>query len=277
VTASKRLGLEQGSLERLRQGVAGLPVEVAAAGACGVRVTLDRIDKRNAIHIEMAKGLSRLFREAAELPDLRILFIAGAGEHFCGGVDLADSGPGDVRGNYEAMAGLFESLAALPQLSVALVAGVAFGAGMGLASACDMVVATAGARFACPEGKVGLIPSVISPYIVKAVGARLATEMFVTARPIDAARAHAAGLVSVVVEGREALDAEGAAIASAMEMVAPGAARSAKRLADLAGRLIDPPLIKETIGRSLAQLESGEPREGMRAFREKRKPNWAKQ
>ena len=98
--------------------------------------------------------------------------------------------------------------------------------------------------------------------------------MFVTAGPLDAARARAAGLVSLVVRDGPAMEAEAGAIAAAVDRVAPGAARSAKALADFSGRPIDAALIEESIARSLARLDSGEPQEGMRAFREKRNPNW---
>ena len=259
-------------LEPLRSRIGDAPLRVEPAGHCGVRIVLTRPEKRNAIGISVARALAELFRSLAHMDEVRIVLVAAEGD-FCAGVDLEDRGgqPGD---NIAQMAELFQALADLPQLSVALVSGVAFGAGLGLVVACDSAVATADAEFATPEARIGLIPSVISPYILAAVGRRAATSLFATAAPIGAERALAIGLVHAVVSDRAALEAEADRLVRAVGTAAPGAVREAKRLAEFAGRPRDQRLIAETVERTLERMASSEVREGFRAFRDRRKPTW---
>jgi len=257
-------------LAALMRRIAGHPLVLDRLGAVGLRIRLERPERRNAIAIATAAALADLLEQIALLTDIRLVVMAGAGDDFCSGVDLGDTSR-DIRGNLETMARLFAALAALPQFSVALIRGVAFGAGIGLASACDMAIATADARFACPEVRHGLIPSIISPYIVAAIGRRAAIELFATGRAIDARRACDLGLVGLVVANPAALAAAEAELVVAMARVAPGAAREAKALGT---RSIGAALIAGTIARTEERMRSDEAREGLRAFRDRRQPAW---
>lgn len=260
-------------LAPLRACIGDEPLAVESIGTCGVRIVLARPEKRNAISAPVARVLTELFRRVAVMADVRIVFIAARGE-FCAGADLDQKG-GSPEENIRHMAALFQAIAALPQYSVALVSGVAFGAGTGIVAACDGAIATSDARFATPEARVGLIPSVISPYILAAVGRRAATRLFATAAPIDAEQALAIGLVDAVVADRESLDREADGLSRSLALAAPEAVREAKRLAEFAGRPRDEGLIEETVARTLERMASVEVREGLRAFREKRRAAWS--
>lgn len=261
-------------LDLLRGRIGVLPIAVCRIGRHGLRVGLVRPEKRNAISLSTAILLTDLFRLIADMPDIRLVVLRGDGD-FCGGVDLSDRGGPDPEENVRAMARLFEALAALPQFSLALVAGVALGAGLGLVAACDGAVATVDARFGTPEVCSGLIPSVISPYIITAVGRRAAIRLFATGMSIDAGVAAGLGLVEAVVADVDALDVEEVRFGDMIGRVAPGALCEAKRLGDLAGRPMGADLIIETVRRTVARMAEPEVREGLRAFREKRLPDWA--
>jgi|KBSSwiStaDraftv2_1062776.scaffolds.fasta_scaffold00250_18 methylglutaconyl-CoA hydratase len=267
--------LRDEDLARLRAGLETAPVRVERLGGIGLRVTLARSEKRNAISIATAKGLTALLDGVASMPSVRLVAIAGDGDDFCGGVDLGDRGSPDPLENIGAMADLFRAIARLPQYSVALVSGVAFGAGLGIVAACDSAVATADSRFGTPEARSGLIPSVISPYILRAIGRRAAISLFTTGLPIDAERALGLGLIVKVVADRSVLDAELEVLRDGIRRVAPDAMRAAKQLSDFDGRPIDAALVTQTVERTVIRMQSPEIRHGLKAFRDKSLPPWA--
>jgi methylglutaconyl-CoA hydratase len=164
----------------------------------------------------------------------------------------------------------------LPALTVALVEGGAFGGGAGMAAACDLAIATAEAKFSFSEVKLGLIPATVSPYVVAAVGPRAARGLFATGQLFDADHALRIGLISEVVADAQALAAAQARISAEILACAPGAVADAKRLvSDVYAREIDHGLMEETAKRIAQARVSGEGQEGVRAFLERRKPDWA--
>jgi methylglutaconyl-CoA hydratase len=154
------------------------------------------------------------------------------------------------------------------------VQGAAIGGGIGLVAACDMALAANDAIFSLSEVKLGLIPSVISPYVLRAIGERAARRYVLTGERFEAAEALRIGLVHAVVP-EEGLEAAGEALADAVLANGPEAVAKAKKLiADVAGKPIDGALIDET-ARRIAEIRRGdEGREGVGAFLEKRRPNW---
>jgi methylglutaconyl-CoA hydratase len=154
--------------------------------------------------------------------------------------------------------------------------GAAMAGGCGILSACDIAVATKKASFALSEVRLGIIPAVISPYVIRAIGPRAAHRYFLTAERFDAATAHAMGLIHVVVEDDPGLAQEAERLVQQVFTCAPGAIHAAKELiAAVAGRPIDNHIIADTARRIAERRSSDEAKEGLSAFLEKRKPKWA--
>ncbi|HEY3695087.1 enoyl-CoA hydratase-related protein [Phenylobacterium sp.] len=245
-------------------------------------VTLNRPERRNAFDAELIAALSETFETLHGAEGVRVVFLRGAGGTFSAGADLqwmrdaAELTEADNRADAMAMARMLKRLWDLPALTVALVEGGAFGVGGGLAAACDMAVATEGARFSFSEVKLGLIPATVSPYVVAAIGPRAARALFATARVFGAAEAQALGLVSEVVADAAALDAAAERIGREMLDCAPGAVAEAKLLVDeVYGKQIDHGLMEET-SRRIARARVGEEgQEGVRAFLDHARPSWA--
>lgn len=244
-------------------------------------VTINRADRRNAFNAEVIGALREAFETLEGADGVRVIFVTGAGGTFSAGADLewmrdaADHTEDDNREDAMAMARMLKHLHDLPMLTVALVEGAAFGGGAGLAAACDMAIATADARFAFSEVKLGLVPATISPYVVAAVGPRRARGLFALGRAFDARQAQSFGLIDLVVEGPEGLAGARDAIVSDIMACGPEAVDEAKRLVEhVAHRHIDHALMTETAHWIARIRVSPEGREGVRAFLEGRPPSW---
>ena len=257
------------------------PAPFSLSIASGVaRITLDRVARHNAFDDGLIARLSDALETLAAAPHVRAVILAAAGKSFCAGADLdwMQRTAGYSRAENIADAGRLARLMALldrlPKPTVALVQGAAYGGGVGLVAACDIAVAAQGARFCLSEVRLGLIPAVISPYVVAAIGARAARRYFLTAEPFDAAEARRIGLVHEVVPGAD-LEAAGGRMVASLLANGPDAVAAAKRLiADVAGRPRDDALIEDTAQR-IAEIRGGdEAREGMAAFLDKRPPRW---
>ncbi len=244
-------------------------------------VTINRADRKNAFNAEVISALREAFETLEGADGVRVIFIKGAGGTFSAGADLewmrdaANHTEADNREDAMNMAAMLKHLYDLPMLTVALVEGSAFGGGAGLAAACDMAVATAGARFAFSEVKLGLVAATISPYVIAAIGPRRARGLFALGRAFDAVAARNYGLVDEVVADADALEVARQAIIDEIKACAPGAVGESKRLVThVAGRVIDHSLMAETAHR-IARIRVGpEGQEGVRAFLAHRKPNW---
>ena len=161
-----------------------------------------------------------------------------------------------------------------PQPTIARVQGDVYAGGMGLVAACDMVVSVDTAGFCLSEVKLGLIPATISPYVIRAMGARAAHRYFLTAERFDAAEALRTGFVHAVV-GADQLDAKVDELARALTSASPNAVRACKKLVmDVAEREINARLIAATVEGIADIRASDEGREGVQSFLQKRKPAW---
>jgi methylglutaconyl-CoA hydratase len=243
-------------------------------------LTLDRPEIHNAFDdrliAELTAELARLGADDA----VRVLVLTGAGRSFSAGADLnwmrrtASYGEADNLADARALAKLMQTLNELPQPTVARVNGAALGGGTGLVACCDIVVASEQAVFGTTEVRLGLIPAVIGPYVLAAIGPRHARRLMLTGERISAVEAARLGLVHEVVAA-EQLDLTVERIVGELLKSGPGAIAAAKRLIrDLSGRPIEPSLIDATAQRIAALRATSEAREGVGAFLQKRAPAW---
>ena len=245
-----------------------------------VWLTLDRPEIHNAFDDRLIAGLTKELKALGDDEDVRVLVLTGAGRSFSAGADLnwmrrtASYGEAENLADARALAGLMQTLNELPKPTVARVNGAALGGGTGLVACCDIVVASAQAVFGTTEVRLGLIPSVIGPYVLAAIGARRARRLMLTGERISAAEAVRIGLVHEVV-APEQLDGAIERVVGELLKSGPAALGAAKRLIrDLDGRPIDAALIDETAQRIARLRATSEAREGLGAFLEKRPPAW---
>jgi methylglutaconyl-CoA hydratase len=243
-------------------------------------VTLNRPEVRNAFNDEVITELTAVFLELGKRPEVRCIVLAGNGPSFCAGADLnwMKRMAGYTREqNLEdasALARMLETIYRCPKPTIARVHGDAYAGGTGLVAACDIAVAADTVTFCLSETRLGLIPATISPYVVRAMGARAAHRWFLTAERFSAQEAHRIGYVHEVVPA-EQLDAKVHEIAAALVNAGPEAVKLTKQLVhDVAEREITHSLIRRTAEGIADVRVSDEGREGIRSFLEKRKPNW---
>lgn len=254
-------------------------VEVAYGPQTAV-VWLARPDVRNALDARMIDELTEVYTTLGQDPEIRAIVLAGRGKAFCAGADLnamrrsAQSSVTENRADAMRLATLLHIIHSCPKPTIARVHGPCIAGGMGLVAACDIAVAAREARFALTETRLGLIPSMISPYVLRAIGARAASRWFLTAEVFEAAEAWRLGLVHELCEADE-LDARINTLLGAFMLASPHAVAESKRLIqDVAGRPVDPALMEDTAARLAAQRASDDGREGIAAFLEKRPPRW---
>ena len=255
-------------------------VQIDATADGVVFVTINRPQKKNAFDAATIAALYEAFETLQGADRVRVVFIRGAGGTFSAGADLnwmrsaADWSESDNRDDAIGLARMLKALHDVPALTVALVEGAAMGGGAGIVAACDMAVAVEGTRFAFSEVKLGLIPATIAPYVIEAVGARRARQLFLTANIFDADYAAHAGLIDMVLpEG--SVDEFISMLTDSLSANAPGAMGDAKRLVnDVAGEEIDHRLLEETARRIARARVSAEGQEGVRAFLDKRPASW---
>ena len=241
---------------------------------------MNRPEARNALSDELLTALETALDVAQKDPSIRVLVLAGRGPAFCAGGDLAKMEKAakmtKARSRREAsrFAKLLYRMHAFAKPIVARVHGPAFAGGMGLVAACDLVVASEAAEFALPEVRLGLVPAMISPYLVRAMGAAQARRYMLTGERLAAPQAARLGFVHECVPAAE-LDAAVDRICAQLAKAAPGAlARTKKLLLSVEAGPLSSALLAETAA-ALAEARAGaEAREGIRSFLEKRKPSW---
>ena len=243
-------------------------------------ICMNRPDLHNAFDEILIAELTAACVALDDDADVRVVVLAGRGKSFSAGADLnwmrraANNGLDDNLNDARALARMLRTLAEMNKPTIARVQGAALGGGMGLAAACDIAVASTKAVFATSEVRFGIIPSAISPYVLRAIGARQATRYFQSAERIDAVRAREIGLVHETVEA-EALDARIQEIASALLQGGPLAQAAAKDLIRAVdGESINDNLVEETAHRIAHLRATPEAREGIAAFLEKRTAAW---
>jgi methylglutaconyl-CoA hydratase len=243
-------------------------------------ITLNRPDKHNALDAATIRELHEALVRAEQDEAIRIVVLTGAGASFCAGADI-----GHMRSMKDAteqqniddallLARCLRKLDELDRPVIARVNGNVFGGGVGLVACADIAIGSQAAIFALTEVRLGIVPAVISPYVVTAIGNRTARRLFLTAAPFGADEARSIGLLHEAVNAAQ-LDE---AVASQVDLVlrgGPFALRAAKKLVRRMSQGDDRDVLGEETARLLARLRvSAEGREGLTAFLERRKPNW---
>ena len=246
------------------------------------RVTLNRPEVRNAFNAELIASLAWTFEAFAEEPleVLRAVVLSGAGEVFCAGADIEwqRASIGLSREENEADAGrLQEMLLAIDECPVPVIAavhGAALGGGMALCCVADITVATADATFGFTEVRLGLMPAVISPFVLPRIGEGAARSVFMTGERFEAQRAREIGLVSEVVGDGAALHARVDALVGQVLSGGPEAVRNAKAVIRDQRGLSRTDALALTVKRAAQQRVSAEGQEGLGAFLDRRTPSW---
>ncbi len=244
------------------------------------RIWLNRPEMRNAIDDVFIRELAEAFAQAQAASGVRAVVLGGRGPAFCAGANLnwmKRAASFTPEQNLQDAAGLPRMLRTLAESRLPVIAriqGDVYAGGMGLVSVCDVAVSADSANYCLSEVKIGLIPATISPYVIRAMGARAAQRYFLTAERFTAAEAHRIGFVHEVVAA-DALDAKVDEVLKNILAAAPHAVGESKRLlSDVTGQPIDDELAAETVRRIAALRASEEGQEGLRSFLEKRKPAW---
>jgi len=245
-------------------------------------VTLNRPEVRNAFDDALIADLTQAFREIEEEDGIRAMVLTGAGKAFCAGADLnwmkrmADYGYEQNLADASALAAMLKTLDRMSKPTIARVHGPAYAGGVGLVAACDIAVGSHEAEFCLTEVKLGLSPATISPYVVRAMGERLARRYFLTGEVIDAGEAYRLRLLSDVAP-KEELDS---AVNAVLGHLVLGGKAAHARIKDLVRSVgagpLDDAMIDDTAKRIAEIRVSPEGREGIAAFLGKRKPSWVK-
>jgi methylglutaconyl-CoA hydratase len=242
---------------------------------------MNRPDLHNAFNENLVVTLTDALRRMDADRTVRLVVLAANGKSFSAGADLndmrrmADNSREQNLADAKSIAELMRTLNALSKPTVALVQGAAYGGGVGLTSCCDIAIASERAAFCVSEVKLGLIPAVISPYVIAAIGPRAARRYFQTAEIMSAHEAHRLGLVHEVVADESELAVAADRITTQLLKNGPEAMTAAKQLVStVSGRFVDDILIAHTAGLMADRRASAECREGLSAFLEKRPPGW---
>lgn len=244
------------------------------------RVFLARPETRNAFDDAMILELTDAFLSLAADEESRVVLLAGRGPSFCAGADVAwmKAAGSYSREENEADAGrmarMLRAIDSCPLPVVVAVHGHAIGGGVGLVAAADIAIAAEGTVFSLAEVKLGILPAVISPYVLRAIGPRQARDLFLTGDRFDAREAFRIGLVHSVVGGEDLESACARKVASLMTS-GPDAVAAAKRLIDQVGCQGPEEAMPLTVRTIAERRASDEAREGLTAFLEKRAPRWA--
>lgn len=243
-------------------------------------VWLNRPTVRNALDEVLLSEITQAVKRLEQDDAVRVLVLGGRGKVFCAGADLnwmkRMAGYSDEQNQADAMglATMLKTLHRVSKPTIARVHGAAVAGGMGLAAACDVVVAEPTAEFCLSEVRIGLIPSTISPYVIQALGVQASKRYMLTAESISAQEAHRLGFVQALCE-EGSIDAAVAQISQALVAGGPRALDQTKALINtVANRSLNDELIKETAGLIAKVRASSEGREGVSSFLEKRKPAW---
>ena len=243
-------------------------------------IVLSRPDVRNAFNDEVIAELSQAFVQLGDAPEVRAIVLMAEGPAFCAGADLnwmrrmADYTRDENIEDAGKLAFMLRAIYECPKPTIARVQGDVYAGGMGLVAACDMAVSVDTANYCLSEVKLGLIPATISPYVIRAMGARAAHRYFLTAERFSAAEALRIGFVHEVVPADQ-LDAKVGELVNALVAASPNAVRECKKLVqDVAERDITRLLIDHTVEGIADIRASDEGKEGVQSFLQKRKPAW---
>lgn len=246
-------------------------------------VWMNRPDVHNAFNAQLIADLTAACQQLDADESVRVVVLAGRGKSFSAGADLnwmKAAGEASVDENLadaRRLAGMLRTLSEMNTPTIARVQGAALGGGMGLASACDICVASEKAIFATSEVKFGIIPSAISPYVIRAIGERQSYRYFQSAERISAQRAGELGLAHEVV-APEALDDKVAEIVAALMQGGPKSQAAAKALIRaVANQPVSDAVVEDTSRRIATLRSTPEAKEGLSAFLDKRPAAWVPQ
>lgn len=244
-------------------------------------ITLNCPERHNAFDDVLIAELTQALDQMEADDGARIIVIGSQGKSFCAGADLnwmkraAGYSSAENLRDSRALAEMLRKLAQCTKPTVARIQGPAYGGGVGLVSCCDIAIATFEAQFALTEVKLGIIPAVISPYVIAAIGERYARRYMLTAERFSASEAYRIGLVHEIVADEAALDQAVGEIVDALLKNGPNALLECKELIRaVAWKPVTPEVIEDTAQRITRVRAFAEGREGMSAFLEKRKPYW---
>ncbi|MDO5625702.1 MAG: enoyl-CoA hydratase/isomerase family protein [Pseudomonadota bacterium] len=243
-------------------------------------VVLSRPDVRNAFNDEVIAELSQAFTQLGDDPQVRAIVLMAEGPAFCAGADLnwmrrmADYSREENEADADKLAFMLRTIYECPKPTIARVQGDVYAGGMGLVACCDMAVSVDTAHYCLSEVKLGLIPATIGPYVIRAMGPRASHRYFLTAERFNAQEALRIGFVHEVVPADQ-LDAKVAELVAALTSASPNAVKECKKLVQyVADRDITRLLIDHTV-KAIADIRaSGEGKEGVQSFLNKRKPAW---
>jgi methylglutaconyl-CoA hydratase len=244
------------------------------------RVTLNKPDRRNAFDAAMVEQIRQAFETLGKDRSTRVIVLAASGRIFCAGADLHWMGPeGPGRGvnakqDAEQLLSMLRTIDECPCPVIGRVQGAAYGGGLGLLAVCDTVVAGGDAIFAFSEVRLGLVPAIIAPFVLRKTGESFARRFCLSGESFSAATARMAGLIHEVAEP-SALEARVAALAERTAVVAPRAARDTKALLRRLTECSTADDWKACVDANVEARRSAEAREGIRAFQERRAPAWA--
>ncbi len=242
-------------------------------------VTLNRPDVRNALNTELVEGLSEALEGLRTTSEVRCVVITGSGSAFCAGADLASlkalqtASLADNEKDCRRLMDFYRRLATFPMPVIGAVNGPALAGGCGLASLCDVLVASPSAKFGYPEVRIGFVAAMVLVFLARQLGERLARELLLTGRLVDAEEARGMGLVNRVVPA-ESLIEDAAGLAEQIASSAPASLSLTKELLwHTSGMPVEQAL--ETAARvNVFARQNPEMHEGLAAFLEKRKPKW---
>ncbi|PWY56420.1 gamma-carboxygeranoyl-CoA hydratase [Legionella qingyii] len=244
-------------------------------------LTLNRVSKHNAFDNQLLGEMQRQLNAAIADSNVRVIILKANGKHFSAGADLgwmqnmARYTEEENLKDAMVLGNLMYTLNKSPKPTLAMVHGSAFGGGAGLAAACDITIASQSARFCFSEVKLGLIPAVISPYVVQAIGERSAKSLFMSAEIFDAAKALSLHLVQHCVAEEHLLEFT-LNYAKQISNNAPEAVKASKQLASyVANKTINEELVYYTASLIAQKRVSTEGQQGLNAFLKKEKPNWS--
>jgi len=253
-------------------------IQLAYDGAVAT-ITLNRPEKRNAISYDLIDDLLGALREVAKSP-AQILILTGAGKAFCSGMDLDNlksligRSPAQSLEDSKTMASLFRTLYEFPKPTIAAVNGAAIAGGTGLATLCDFTIAVSEAKFGYTEVKIGFVPAIVSTFLMRQVGEKIARDLLLTGRLFDAEEAKRIGLINEIVAGEKLLERARELAALLLEN-SPASLRYTKRLLSDAVRAEVDMQIETAVRENAAVRSTADFREGVTSFLEKRKPRWS--
>jgi methylglutaconyl-CoA hydratase len=244
-------------------------------------ITLNRPEKRNAISYELIEDLLAAFAEVTKSKAL-VVILTGAGKAFCSGMDLENlkaligRSPEQSLQDSQIMARLFRTLYDFPKPTIAAVNGAAIAGGTGLATLCDFTLAVPEAKFGYTEVRIGFVPAIVSTFLLRQVGEKIARDLLLTGRLLDAEEAHRIGLITEIVPAENLLKRARELAAQLMENSPASLLYTKRRLSDAARAEMDAQ-IDAAVRENAAIRATPDFREGISSFLEKRKPKWSSQ